>query len=106
MTFPANEWVEVALQSPIQLTPGTNYLVKANVDNPGGYGRIAYFYYGHNVTFDSKISHVQARYGQTWPGSAESPNRILVGISYLTSDGLYKIYNQYHKASGSWSKIT
>ena len=92
VTFPANEWVEVALQSPIQLTPGTNYLVKVNVNNPGGYGRIAYFYYGFlNVTFDSKFSYVQARYGQTWPGSTESPNRVLVGVSYLKSDGVYRI---------------
>ena len=107
VTFPANEWVEVALQSPIQLTPGTNYLVKVNVNNPGGYGRIAYFYYGSiNVIFDSKISYVRARYGTSWPGTTESPNRVLVGIAYPGGDGLYRIKKQFHKDSGSWSEIT
>lgn len=107
VTFPANEWVEVQLQSPIQLTPGTHYVVKVAIDNNYSYGRIAYVWNTPQaVIFDSKISHVQARQGTSWPGTTESPNRAVVGFSYLTSDGVYKIYNQYHKESGSWSEIT
>lgn len=104
VTFPAYEWVEVALQSPIQLTPGTNYVVKVTVD--AYTGNVAYVRSISNLTYDSNFTYVRARYDTSWPGSAESGICPLVGISYSTNDGLYKIYKQFHKASGSWYEIT
>lgn len=105
VTFPANKWVEVQLQSPIQLATGVNYVVKADIDT-SGYGRVGWVYNSSGLTYDSNFSHVQARYGKTWPGTAESVNCVLVGVSYLASDGVYRIRKQFHKASGSWSEIT
>lgn len=102
--FPANEWVEVPLESSIQLSTGTNYVVKVLVNS--SVGNVAYVNSISNLTYDSKFSYVRARYSTSWPGSAESGICPLVGISYLTNDGVYKIYKQFHKASGSWSEIT
>lgn len=105
VTFPANKWVEVQLQSPIQLATGTNYVVKADI-NTSGYGRVGWVYNSAGLTFDSKFSYIRARYGKTWPGTAESINCVLVGFGYTESDGLYRIKKQFHKSSGSWSEIT
>lgn len=106
VTFPANKWVEVPLESPIQLATNTHYVVKAVIDNNYSYGRIAYVWNTPQaVIFDSKISYVQARQGTSWPGSTESPNRVLVGVAY-DNDGLYRIIKQYYKDSDVWSEIT
>lgn len=102
--FPANEWVELPLASPIQLSPGTNYVVKAVVTVIQG--TVAYVRSISNLTYDSKFTYVRARYDTSWPGSAESGICPLVGISYLTNDGVYKIRKQFYKSSGSWSEIT
>ena len=104
VAFPAYEWVEVPLESPIQLATGTNYVVKVTVD--AYTGNVAYVNSISNLTCDSYFSYVRARYGTSWPGSAESGICPLVGISYSTNDGLYKIYKQFHKDSGSWLEIT
>lgn len=107
VTFPANEWTEVQLQSPIQLTTGTNYVVKAAVDTTYSYGRIAYVWHSpESVTYDSRFSYVRARYGTTWPGTSETPNRVFVGVTFMDSDGLFRIHKQFYKTSGSWSEIT
>lgn len=105
VTFPANEWVEVPLASPIQLSTGTHYVVKANTDTSGS-GRVAWVYNISDLTFDSKFSYICSRYGKTWPGTAESINCVLVGICYVENDGLFRIRKQFHKASGSWSEVT
>lgn len=105
-TFPAYEWVEVPLQSPIQLAASTNYLVKVVIDSTYSTGRVAYAYSISDLTYDSKVSYVRSRYGTNWPGTSEERSGILVGISYLESDGLFRIRRQFHKASGSWSEIT
>lgn len=105
VTFPANEWVEVALVSPIQLAPGTRYVVKASIDSAYNTGKVGWVTNVSSMSFDSKFSYVQARYGASWPGTSESSNGVLVGISYLESDGLYRIRKQFYKSSGSWSEI-
>lgn len=102
--FPANEWVEVPLESPIQLSTGTNYVVKVLVNSQPGY--VGYVNHISELTYDSKFQYVRARYGSSWPGSSESGVCPLVGISYLTNDGVYKIRKQFYKSSGSWSEIT
>ena len=106
VTFLANEWVEVTLVSPIQLAPGTHYVIKASIDSDYNNGKIGWVVSYSQMTFDSKFSYVQARYGASWPGTSESTNAVLVGICFLESDGLYRIRKQFHKSSGSWSEIT
>lgn len=104
VTFPAGEWVEVPLASQIQLSPGTNYVVKVLVDGYPGY--VSYVNSSSELTFDSKFRYVRARYSSSWPGSSESGICVLVGITYIASNGVYRIIKQFHKASGLWSEIT
>lgn len=102
--FPAGEWVEVPLASPIQLSTGTNYVVKALVNSYPGY--VSYVNSISDLTYDSKFQYVRARYNTSWPGTSESGICVLVGVSYIASDGVYRICKQFHKDSGSWSEIT
>lgn len=105
VTFPANEWVEVPLTSPIQLSTDTHYVVEVAIDSTYSAGKIAYIWQGQqNVNYDSWFSYVSARAGTPWPGTSETPNRVFVGIIY--SDGLYRIHKQFYKSSGAWSEIT
>lgn len=104
VTFPANEWVEVPLQSTIQLSPGINYIVKAVASTSPGY--VAYVSSSSDLTYDSKFSYVGARYGSSWPGTSESGIYPMVGVVYAGSDGTYRIAKQFYKASGSWSELT
>lgn len=63
VTFPAGEWVEVPLTSPIQLSPNTIYLVKAAIAAPN-YGRIAILRsrsdlsYNNAVSYDLSLIHI------------------------------------------------
>ena len=102
--FPANEWVEVPLASPIQLSPGTNYLVKVFIDSTYSTGRVAYVQNLSNIAYDSLFSYVGTYYGTSWPGTQESGIYPLVCIGYAES-GLCRIVKQFHKDSGSWSEI-
>lgn len=102
--FPANEWLEVPLESTIQLSPGINYIVKAVASDSPGY--LSYVSSISNITFDNKFSYVSARYGASWPGTPEANVYPLVGVVYSGSDGLYRIAKQFEKASGTWSEIT
>ena len=104
VVFPAGEWVEVPLASQIQLSTGTNYVVKVLVNGYPGY--VSYVNSISDLTYDSKFQYVRARYSTPWPGSSESGICVLVGITYIGSDGVYRIIKQFHKASGSWSEIT
>lgn len=102
--FPANTWIEIPLASVIQLTPGTNYIVKAVAGSePGG---VAYVSSTSDLTYDSKFTYVRARYGTSWPGTSEANVHPLVGVVYSGSDGVSRIVKQFYKASGSWSEIT
>ena len=103
--FPANEWVEVPLASQIQLSTGTDYVVKVVIDNTYSYGRVAYTQSTSNITYDSRFSHVATYYGTSWPGTQEYGVYPLVGVIYTASDGLSRIRKQFHKASDSWSEI-
>ena len=60
VTFYAGEWVEVPLQSPIQLSTGTNYLVKVLLNSSPGY--VSYVSSISNLTYDSNFSYVATRY--------------------------------------------
>ena len=104
VTFPANEWVDVPLESTIQLSTGTNYVVKVLVvDFPGG---VAYVNSISDLTYDSKFSYVSTYYGTSWPGTPETGIYPLVGVVYSGSDGVYKIDKQFYKSSGTWTEIT
>lgn len=105
-TFPANEWVEVPLASPIQLATGTNYVVKAAIDSSYSHGKVGWLLNSSDWTTDRKFSYICARYGTAWPGTSELSNCVLVGICYLESDGLLRIRKQFYKSSGTWSEIT
>lgn len=104
VSFNAGQWTEVPLDSTIQLSPGTNYVVKVVVNSTPGY--VSYVRSLSDLTYDSRISYVATHYGTSWPGTSESGVYVLVGVSYSTSEGMYRIIQQFHKASGSWSKIT
>lgn len=103
LTAPGNEWIEVPLTSTIQLSPDTNYIVKAVTSvTPGN---VAYVSSGSNLTYDSNFSYVGARFGTSWPGTSEANVYPLVGFVYVGSDGTYKIAKQFLKSSGTWSEI-
>lgn len=104
VSFNAEAWTEVLLSSPIQLTPGTNYVVKVIVATTPG--NVAYVNSISDITVNNKFSYVRARYGTSWPGSSEANVYPLVGVVYSCSDGLYRIIKQFYKESGSWSEIT
>lgn len=103
VSFNAEEWTEVLLQSPIQLTPGTNYVVKVIVTTSPG--NVGYVSKQSSLNYGSDFTFIATRYGTSWPGSSESGAYALVGVSYVGS-GLYRITKQFHKESGSWSVIT
>lgn len=104
--FPANEWVEVPLASPIQLSTGTHYVVKAVIDSTYSSGRIGWVYQHSNLSYTALFAYVRPRTGTSWPGTEETTKGVLVGISYLNSDGLYRIRKQFYRSSGAWSEIT
>lgn len=105
-TFPANRWIEVPLESPIQLSTGTEYIVKVVIDNNYGSGNVAYTQSTSNITYNSWFSYVATYYGASWPGTQESGVYPLVGITCIIGDGVYRIIKQFHKDSGVWSEIT
>lgn len=105
VTFPANEWVEVPLASPIQLSTNTNYLVKVVIENSDT-GRVAYVQNLTNLTYNSKVSFGVTYYGTSWPGTKDYSAYVIVGITFMDSEELFRIHKQFHKASGTWSEIT
>ncbi len=104
--FPANEWVEVPLQSPIQLSTNTNYLVKAVIDSTYSSGRVTYVRSRSNLTYNNKVSYGGTYYGTSWPGTVDYSVYVVVGITFVDSNGLYRILKQFHKDAGLWSEIT
>ena len=109
VTFPAGEWVEIELDSPIQLVPNIHYVVRAIADSIFSTGGIAYARSAAYVTYSEIVTNVQGRYSNdasVWPGTADQNSGCLVCVRYLSSDGLYKINSQFYKSSGAWSEIT
>lgn len=103
VTFPAGEWVEVPLESPIQLSPNTTYVVKAVIAAPS-YGRIAILRSRSDLSYNNIVSYNRSYYGSSWPGTSDASTYPVVGITFETE--LFRIHKQFHKASGSWSEIT
>lgn len=109
VSFPAGQWVEVELSTPIQLVPNVHYVVRAVVDSTFATGTIAYAPGETYVTYEGIVTSIQGRYnsdGSVWPGTEEQNTGCLVCIKYLSSNNLYRIHNQFYKSSGVWSEIT
>ena len=97
----ANQWVDVFLDSPITLSPGTNYIVKIAATNSLKYIR--------NPSLNTNmITYVRGRYGSAFPGTAES------GVAYsadvildnLNAEPPYSAQAEYYKAGGLWVSVS
>lgn len=109
VSFPAGEWVEKELDSPIQLVPDVHYVVRAVVDSAFSTGALAYARSAAYVTYSEVVTNVQGRYSNNasvWPGDTDQNSGCLVCIKYLNSNDLYRINSQFYKSSGAWSEIT
>lgn len=95
----ANEWVEVMLDEPIQLTAETNYIVMLL----GNQNTLSYNI-SSNLTFDSNLSYVRARYGQ-FPGNTEDRNVYSADVIIDRPGPPYPVRTQYYKTGGVWVAV-
>lgn len=95
----ANDWAEVMLDEPIQLTAGTNYIVML-FGNPSTLS----YNTASGLTINSKLSYVCARYG-SFPGNTEANN--VYSADIIIGGGIppYPIRTQYYKTGGVWVAV-
>lgn len=95
----ANQWSEVTLDTPIQLTPGTSYIVMVF-----GNGGTLSWNYVSDMTLNPKVVLVQARYG-SYPGSIESGNIYAADVVLRDVSPPYPVRRQYYKTGGVWVAV-
>lgn len=95
----SGQWVEVSLDSPIQLVSGNNYIVMLfGTQNTLTYANT------NLLTLDSRITYVQARYG-SYPGNKESGNLYAADIVISGGNPPYRVKTQYYKTGGVWVTV-
>ena len=97
-TFLAQGWTEILLDTPINLSNSTHYIVQVVFT---GSGYMSYKNRSSIIPSD-KITYVQGRYS-SFPGTQESD--ILYGCDIMIKNDYYYITDQYIKENGMWNKI-
>lgn len=101
ITLVANQWSEVTLDTPIQLTAGTSYIVMVfGNSNTLSWGYAAEPY----MTINPKVMFVRARYG-SYPGSIESGHIYAADVVLREVSPPYPIRRQYYKTGGVWVQV-
>lgn len=99
-TFPAGDWVTVALETPITLTAGTHYIIQTVIDQSNG--SIAYVVPATNIVYDPDVQYIRARYGG-YPGTEESNTGVLVSFKRLLP--YFLVDKQYLKVNDEWTEL-
>lgn len=94
-----DQWVDVALETPITLTAGSNYIVML-------FGQALTLRYQNSPATVSSLTYVRGRYGGL-PGSTENGTCYSCDIIIQGhNQPPYPVSKQYYKSGGTWSEVT
>lgn len=99
-TFPAGEWVELPLATPLQLQKGTNYIVQVVIES-GTTGAVGYTASSPTVNNDL-FKYVIARYG-SYPGTSEADRFVNADVVCEPVNRI--VTTQYRKKNGVWENL-